>query len=190
MFAEVLRKHLDSLQIELSPKQFSQLEEHFKLLNRWNKVLNLTRIGGLDEIVQRHYCESLFLGMHLPHGALKIVDVGSGAGFPGVPVAVLRADCSVALVESHQRKSVFLREAVRDLVSTYVIAKRADQVSETFEWAISRAVNYREIDESVCRLAPNIALLAGEDNPNDRFTWNKIKLPWGAHRFLWLQRST
>lgn len=190
MFAEVLRKHLDSLQIELSSKQISQLEEHFKLLNHWNKVLNLTRIGGLDEIVQRHYCESLFLGMHLPNGSLKIVDVGSGAGFPGIPVAVLREDCSVSLVESHQRKSVFLREAARDLANTHVIAMRAEQVSDAFDWAISRAVNYHEIEESVCRLAPNVALLAGEDIPSHRFTWNRTKLPWGEHRFLWLQRST
>ena len=190
MFAKVLREHLEPLGVELSLKQISQLELHFELLNRWNRTLNLTRIEGLHEIVQRHYCESFFLGLHLPHGPLRIVDVGSGAGFPGIPVAVLRAECSVALVESHQRKSVFLREAVRDLTNARVIAKRAEQVSDTFDWAISRAVNYNDIEESVCRLAPCVALLAGEDTPSDRFTWNKVKLPWGAQRFLWLQRST
>lgn len=190
MFAKALREHLRPLHIELSPKQISQLEYHFELLNRWNKVLNLTRIVGLDEMVQRHYCESLFVGIRLPQVPLRIVDVGSGAGFPGIPVAVLRGDCSVALVESHQRKSVFLREATRDLPNTRVIAKRAEQVSDAFDWGISRAVNYHDIEESVWRLAPNVALLGGEDTPSDRFTWNKIKLPWGSHRFLWLQRST
>lgn len=190
MFAEALRRHLVPLQLELSNQQINQLQQHFDLLNRWNKVLNLTAIEGLEEIVKRHYCESLFLGKQLPMGLLKIVDVGSGAGFPGIPVAVLRPDCLVTLVESHQRKSVFLREAIRGLPNIVAIPKRAEELSQTFDWAISRAVNYCTIEKSLRRLAPNVALLAGNALPNDRFTWNKIKLPWGRQRFLWLRSST
>lgn len=190
MFAEMLRRHLISFELELSDEQISQLEHHFNLLNQWNKVLNLTAIEDPEQTVQRHYCESLFLGKHLPHGPLKILDVGSGAGFPGIPVAVLRPDCMVCLVESHQRKGVFLREATRSLPNVSVISKRAEAISETFDWGIVRAVSYREIEPSLGRLAPNVALLAGEGNPNERFTWNKIKLPWGQHRFLWLRSST
>ena len=190
MFAEVLRKHLAGLEIELSTRQIKQLGEHFRLLSRWNKVLNLTRIGDLDEAIQRHYCESLFLGAHLPPKALKIVDLGSGAGFPGVPVAVLRQDCQVTLVESHLRKSVFLREATRAMENVRVIAERAEEVAERFDWAISRAVKYEEIKGCLINLAPNVALLAGEENPDKRFTWNKIKVPWGQHRFLWFRSST
>jgi len=190
VFAETLRRLLVPLPLELSDKQIEQLEEHFNLLNRWNKILNLTRIEGLELTIQRHYCESLFLGMHLPKGPLKIVDIGSGAGFPGIPVAVLRPECLVTLVESHQRKSVFLREATRSLPNTQVVPQRAEQVSETFDWAISRAVNYGQIAAVVSRLAPNLALLSGKDSPNDCFTWNRIKLPWGRQRFLWLRSST
>lgn len=190
MFAEALRRYLSPLNIELSDKQVSQLEEHFDLMTRWNKVLNLTRIEKVDAAVRRHYCESIFLGIHLPNRPLKIVDIGAGAGFPGIPVAVIRPDCSVWLVESHQRKSAFLREATRRLPKVRVVPKRAEELSEAFDWAISRAVGYREIEAALNRLAPNVALLAGEENPSVRFTWNKTKLPWGEHRFLWLGSST
>src|SRR5581483_9324513 len=97
---------------------------------RWNKTLNLTRVESLEQAVERHYAESLFLAAHLPVGALRIVDVGSGPGFPGFPVAVVRGDCAVTLVESHQRKAVFLREASRPLENVEVVAKRAEDVGE------------------------------------------------------------
>lgn len=169
----------------LSPIQIKQLEKHYDLLIRWNKVLNLTSLRTPKEIIERHYGESLFLGRHLPPGPLHIADVGSGAGFPGIPVAILRPDCSVALIESHQRKSVFLREATREINNIHVIAQRAEDVKEHFDWVISRAVKHPPA------LARNLALLGGEEPPfNERFTWNKIKLPSGEHRFLWLGRST
>src|ERR1035437_3234294 len=110
MFADLLRQRLAGV-VELSPGQVEALEAHYQLLLRWNRTLNLTSIKRMEEVVERHYCESLFLGTHLPQGGLRIADVGAGAGFPGFPVAVLRPDCSVTLIESHQRKAVFLREA-------------------------------------------------------------------------------
>ncbi len=189
MFAEALRRHLMCIELELSDRQITQLEHHFNFLTRWNKILNLTAIEDLEETVQRHYCESLFLGRHLPNRPLKILDVGSGAGFPGIPVAVLRPDCTVCLVESHQRKGVFLRESTRSLANLSVISKRVEAVSGTFDWGVVRGIRYRDIEPSLNRLTPNVALLAGEGNPNERFTWNKIKLPWGQHRFLWLRSS-
>lgn len=152
--------------------------------------MNLTRITDPNEMIQMHYCESLFLGARLPPGSVRIVDIGSGAGFPGIPIAILRPDCEVALVESNKRKSVFLREATRELSNTKVIPERADQVLEEFDWAVSRAVSYSQIEDSLRRLAPNIALLSSADRPDDHFTWNSIKLPWGDHRFLWLGSST
>jgi len=169
----------------LSPIQIKQLERHYELLIRWNKVLNLTSIRDPTEIIKRHYAESLFLGQHLPSGSLRIADIGSGAGFPGIPVAILRPDCSVCLIESHQRKSVFLREATREINNVRVIDQRAGDVKEDFDWAISRAIKHPPV------LARNFAFLGGEEPPfNDRFTWNKIKLTCGEHRFLWLGRST
>ena len=89
MFAELLLERLDGVAV-LSQDQVRRLEAHYELLLRWNKVINLTSVHKPAEAVERHYCESLFLGAHLPPGAFSIADIGSGAGFPGIPVAVLR----------------------------------------------------------------------------------------------------
>src|SRR6185369_11634689 len=62
---------------------------------RWNKMINLTRIERMEEVVDRHYAESLFLGSNLPAGPITIGDVGSGAGFPGLPIAVLRPESRI-----------------------------------------------------------------------------------------------
>ena len=110
------------------------------MLVRWNKVLNLTSIRTLEEAIERHYGESVFLAAHLPAGVLSIADVGSGAGFPGIPIAVVRPDCRVTLIEAHRRKAVFLREAARDLPNVTVIADRAESVHQSFDIAVSRAV--------------------------------------------------
>ncbi len=91
----------------LTTDQIDALEAHYKLLTQWNARLNLTRIESVEDAVRVHYCESLFVGTKLPSGPLRIVDVGTGAGFPGIPIAILRPECTLTLVESHQRKSGF-----------------------------------------------------------------------------------
>jgi 16S rRNA (guanine527-N7)-methyltransferase len=165
----------------LSGDQLTRLEEHHELLTHWNKRLNLTRIGELDEIVKFHYCESLFLGGALPEGPLHIVDVGSGAGFPGIPVAILRPDCSVDLVESHTRKAVFLREASRQLSNVRVLAIRAELCDPTYDWMISRAV--RPADIVSLGLARNVALLVGTKDASE-LPGSSVKVPWGTNRAL------
>ena len=186
MFADLLRERLARI-VELSPRQVEALETHYQLLLRWNRTLNLTSIKRMEEAVERHYCESLFLGTHLPQGRLRIADIGSGAGFPGFPVAVLRPDCSVTLIESHQRKAVFLREASRNLPNVRVVAMRAEDVKEQFDWAISRAVSYADLASFLKNLAPNVDLLTGGEAPPDGigFVWQlPIPVPWGGQRFL------
>jgi 16S rRNA (guanine527-N7)-methyltransferase len=158
----------------LSNEQISLLQRHYQLLLRWNQKINLTRITDLEEAVKYHYCESLYLAQSLPPQPLSIVDVGSGAGFPGIPVAVYRPDCSVHLVEAHQRKAVFLSVAVRELglSNVRVIAARAEDVSKRYDWVISRAVNPEDVTR--LSLARNFLVLG---NAGD-------KLPWGKDRAL------
>lgn len=144
----------------LSDTQLDLLEAHFELMLRWNRTLNLTRVEKTEEAVTRHYGESLFLAARLPAGALRIADLGSGAGFPGIPLAIYRRDCSVTLIESHQRKAVFLKEATRELSNVRVVAKRAEDVIERFDWVVSRAVSWFDLRESALRLAPNLAFLS------------------------------
>src|ERR1017187_3407708 len=186
MFADALRQRLAGV-VELSPGQVEALGAHYQLLLRWNRTLNLTSIKKMEEAVERHYCESLFLGTHLPQGPLRIADIGSGAGFPGFPVAVLRPDCSVTLIASHQRKAVFLREASRNLPNVRVLARRAEDVKEQFDWAISRAVSYRDLASFLKNLAPSVDLLTGGEVPPDGvgFVWQApITVPWSRQRFL------
>lgn len=183
MFPELLRARLP----DLDPGKLTLLEEHWELLRVWNKKLNLTTINDVDSAVERHYAESIFLGLHLPVGSLQVADIGSGAGFPGFPVAVLRPDCVVTLIESHQRKAVFLREATRKLPNVRVLAKRAEEIAGGFDVAISRAVSYQDLERTLRRLAPRAMLLTGHDEPPPSlgFDWEPaIPLPWGERRFL------
>ena len=186
MFADAITTRLAGI-AELSSQQIVALEAHYQTLLRWNRSINLTSISGLEEAVERHYCESLFLAASLPPGPLSIVDIGAGAGFPGFPVAVLRPDCSITLVESHQRKSVFLREVSRTLPNIRVLPKRAEAVGEQFDRAISRAVSYEDLASILKVLGEAADLLTGAEEPPKEmgFQWaSAVPLPWGKQRFL------
>jgi len=174
----------------LSPPQLDALASHYELLARWNRTLNLTRIEKVEEAVERHYCESLFLAERLPAGT--VVDIGSGAGFPGFVVAVVRPDCSLTLVESHQRKAVFLREASRGIPNLRILAKRGEDVAERYDCLISRAVSYEDLGRFAARLSGKVALLTGAEEPpiSWNMEWEVIPLPWGRQRFLRLGRFT
>ena len=93
---------------------YLKLSVYLDLLTRWNERTNLTAIRVPDEIVQRHFGESLFLGTHLPSTG-TLLDYGSGAGFPGLPIQLLLPNVRVTLAESQGKKASFLREAIRVL---------------------------------------------------------------------------
>jgi 16S rRNA (guanine(527)-N(7))-methyltransferase RsmG len=186
VFRDLLRQKLAGV-AELTLEQSLALEAHYNLLLRWNRVLNLTSIETLEEAVERHYCESVFLAVHLPAGPLRIADIGSGAGFPGFPVAVARSDCNIVLIESHRRKAVFLQEVARELTNVRVLPSRAQDVAERFDRAVCRAVSYRDLTPMLKDIADFADLLTGEEAPPKElgFVWaDPIRLPWGTHRFL------
>jgi 16S rRNA (guanine(527)-N(7))-methyltransferase RsmG len=187
-FEELLIRHFSAVRT-LSIGQVALLAGHYRLMARWNRVLNLTSIGKLEEAVVRHYCESLFLGVHLPSEAVSVLDVGSGAGFPGVPIAALRPGCGVVLAESHQRKAVFLREATREWPNVLVEARRAEDVQGEFGWVVSRAVRWEPV---LAVVQQRVGLLIGEEDARAAvatpgFEWEPVVgLPWGRHRVLLL----
>lgn len=176
---EVIQREMSGL-MELSPQVLARLESHYELLVRWNRTLNLTTVTDVEEAAQRHYCESLYLSRVLTGG--QIADVGSGAGFPGLVVAVARPDCHVDLIDSHQRKAVFLKEASRGLSNVRVLARRAESVEQRYDWVISRAV--RPADVLSLGLAPNTALLIGEQDSSLLTGFLIDRLPWGESRVL------
>ncbi|MFB3779618.1 MAG: 16S rRNA (guanine(527)-N(7))-methyltransferase RsmG [Bryobacteraceae bacterium] len=183
MFAETLGAHLVGV-CELSRQQVSTLFGHYQLFCRWNRVLNLSSVVELEAAVLRHYCESLFLAAHLPETTLSVVDVGSGAGFPGIPLAVFRPNCRVTLVESHRRKAVFLREATRDVANVEVVARRAEEVDARFDWLVARGVAWRDLRAFALRSVARVALLTSTTesrgvDAEGAVEWKRpVPLPW------------
>jgi 16S rRNA G527 N7-methylase RsmG len=104
---------------------------------------------------------------------------------------VMRPDCSVTLIESHQRKAAFLKEASRDLANVRVLSKRAEDVAENFDWVLSRAVRYADIAGTLKKMGRSAELLTGEVQASELigFEWQEpIRLPWGDRRYLWIGR--
>lgn len=145
----------------VDPTQLAGLFGHYEMLRRWNPKMNLTSIQSPAEIVRRHYAESLFFSACLSLSSSTVADVGSGPGFPGVPLAILYPQLPVCLIESHQRKAVFLRESTRHLSNVEVIASRAESVERRFDWVVSRAVDPMDVVALLPRLAPKVGLLVG-----------------------------
>lgn len=184
-FGELLRRQMEGL-CRLENSQVETLEAHWRLLTRWNPTLNLTSVIELQDAVRKHYAESIFLASRLPAGRLRIADVGSGAGFPGIPLAVVRPECAVVLIESHQRKSVFLREATRKLENVRVVARRCEVVEEEFDWVVSRAVRPREVIRYTARRRAAAALIisAGDlrqlNENKEVMSHEFVAFPWNS----------
>jgi len=177
-FARALRRAVEGIW-EVSDTLAARLEAHYELMLRWNRRMKLTSVTGLEEAVVRHYAESIFLAANLPAGACTVVDVGSGAGFPGFPLALCRPECSVTLVESVGKKAAFLEEACRGVANVRVAAVRAESLEARFDWLVSRAVAWREIP----KLAGRFAVLVGGDDAAV-LGGRKVRLPWGERRWL------
>jgi 16S rRNA (guanine527-N7)-methyltransferase len=112
------------------------------LLIRWNSRNNLTAIRGEEGILSRHFVESIRCARRLPAGISTLLDFGSGAGFPGVPIALCRPEIAVTLAESQGKKAAFLQEAVRVLgVSAKVQSGRAEKLRMEFDCVTMRAVD-------------------------------------------------
>jgi 16S rRNA (guanine527-N7)-methyltransferase len=146
--AELLSPFLDR---PLSESQLKYISMYIDILLRWNQKLNLTAVRDPEEIVRRHFGESLFAAQHLfargetgrvgvglrpaqaeLSSALRVADVGSGAGFPGLPITLWVPEIHLTLIESNHKKATFLREVVRELALTIadVFSGRAEELPE------------------------------------------------------------
>ncbi len=101
--------------VSVSRETADRLEDYITLLKKWNKTINLVSSNSLDDPWRRHILDSAQLVNHMPNRKARIVDLGSGAGLPGIILALILPEADVHLVESDQRKSAFLREAARVL---------------------------------------------------------------------------
>ena len=164
---ELLAPFLESR--ELSPPQITSVKIYLDLLIKWNATISLTAIRDPEEIVTRHFGESLFAARHLlAHTVEDVADLGTGAGFPGIPLKIWDSSIRLALIESNHRKAVFLRETIRALRLTDVAVEniRADQIPGRYNLVTLRAVETFEavlpVAGSLVRAKGRLALLIGE----------------------------
>ena len=137
----LLRHGVAGMGLALPAPAIDQLSTYLDLLVKWNRVYKLTAIRDEAKLVSHHVLDSLAVVSHLPDG--NIVDVGSGAGLPGIPIAISCPGRAVTLLDSNQKKGAFLRQAIAELglASTRVVTERAEayRPSELFKTVISRA---------------------------------------------------
>lgn len=130
--------------VTVPPSILTQLSTYLDLLLKWNARTNLTAIRDPEEIVRRHFGESLFAARHLDPKTPSLLDLGSGAGFPGLPIAMFCSEIQVTLAESQNKKATFLREVVRTLgLDTEVWSSRAELLppERQFDTVTLRAVD-------------------------------------------------
>jgi 16S rRNA (guanine527-N7)-methyltransferase len=124
----------------------SRFEAYLSLILRWNARINLTAIRDEEGILSRHFVESITCARALPAGIATLLDFGSGAGFPGIPIALCRPEIAVTLAESKGKKAAFLQEAVRVLgITAKIHAQRAELLPATFDCVTLRAVDRMEL---------------------------------------------
>lgn len=110
---EKIERGAAQMGVRIDAEQLRQLGRHVDLLLKWNKSINLTAITDPDEVLEKHVLDSLAVVPVLPSGSL--LDAGAGAGFPGIPVAIVRPELEVALVDSVQKKVAFLKNVLAEL---------------------------------------------------------------------------
>lgn len=126
----------------LTATETQSFEAYLSLLLRWNARVNLTAIRDEEGILARHFVESIACARALPAGIATLLDFGSGAGLPGIPIALCRPEIAVTLAESQGKKAAFLREAVRVLgLQAKVHAERAETLPGQFGCVTLRAVD-------------------------------------------------
>ncbi len=156
-FRSALEAAIESFAMEpLTERQYEQLTGHYDMLCAWNRRVNLTRIIEPSEAARLHYAESIF-GSRFIAGAPRTLDIGSGAGFPGIPLAVAKPELQMTALESNHKKAVFLQEAVARLNIANVSIARArleDFDWSSFELLVSRALDRAE--EVFCSMIERI----------------------------------
>ena len=139
---EQVGRGLVSMGIAVSPAQRARLAAHLELIAKWNRVHNLTAIRETSQMVVMHLLDSLSILPRL-EGARTIADVGTGPGFPGIPIAIVRDDAVITLVESSHKKGAFLQQAKTELAlaNVDVVCERVEHFTPPapFDAVVSRA---------------------------------------------------
>jgi 16S rRNA (guanine527-N7)-methyltransferase len=142
---ELIRSSIVPFGFEPSPAMVAAIRLHVQLLQKWNKRISLTSLEDTREILERHFGESVFAVNQVPilHG--RLADVGSGGGFPGLPIKMAVPDLDLILIESNTRKAAFLSEVIRTLgiSNARVLNKRMEEIdslTDSLDFVIARAL--------------------------------------------------
>src|SRR5215471_20063134 len=164
-----IRRAMAEFQVNVSEEQVKQIQQYIDVLLKWNEKINLTAIRDPLEILYRHICESAFGAAVLSVGQCRLADVGSGGGFPGIPMKIAKPEMDLFLVESNMKKATFLTEVVRELGLTGV---------RVF---VSR---YEELAEEVAPLDVVCSRAVGEFGPF--LEWAASPGVWAEQVALWI----
>lgn len=128
----VIRRALEEFKLPAYDDQVLQIQQYIKILLAWNDKISLTAIRDPLEILYRHFCECMFAGVSVPLEKGRLADAGTGAGFPGLPLKILRPGLQVFLLESNLKKATFLAEVIRELGlrETQVLVRRYEELGE------------------------------------------------------------
>lgn len=146
-FSKALLENAKEIEIELNEEQIDKFYKYMNLLLEWNQKMNLTAITDPEEIILKHFIDSLTIASKIKKDA-TLVDMGTGAGFPGIPVKIYRNDIKITLVDSLNKRLNFLNEVIKELNLEKIetIHSRAEEFGrnkkyrEKFDIATSRAV--------------------------------------------------
>ena len=142
-------KKCSDLGISLSDKQIEQFLNYYELLVEWNSFMNLTAITDFDEVILKHFVDSISLCKYISfQKGDTLIDIGTGAGFPGIPIKIICPDCKITLLDSLNKRINFLNTVIEQLHLTDIITihGRAEDIAKTkehrenYNYAISRAV--------------------------------------------------
>lgn len=154
---EILKKYdtsffertMSSFSIPLDKKQLCQFLTYYEILSEWNSFMNLTAITDFSEVVRKHFIDSLLVLKYLNfHKEMSLIDVGTGAGFPGIPLKIMLPDLQVTLLDSLKKRIVFLEEVIERLELTGIEAihgraedfAKSGRLREKYDFCVSRAV--------------------------------------------------
>ena len=196
---ETIGRALEEFGITLNDKQILCIQRYMGILQQWNEQLNLTAIRDPLEILYRHFCESMYAAVAVPVEAGRLADIGSGAGFPGIPLKILRPEIQLFLVDSNVKKGTFLAEVVRDLELTdtqvlisryhelceelapldFVCCRAVGEFTQFLDWAANEQLSARR----------TLLWIGGRDLEEARksphWTWqDAIPVPQSLRRFL------
>ncbi len=197
--AAVIRRALGEFKLPVYDDQVLQIQQYIKILLTWNEKVNLTAIRDPLEILYRHFCESMYAAEGIPLKEGRLADVGSGGGFPGLPLKIIQPNLRVFLVESNLKKATFLAEVIRELglKDTQVLVRRYEELHEEMapldyvcsralgefpaflEWAGSKQTGARQV----------ILWIGARDLPeiqrDDAWVWQEpIPVPHSLRRLL------